>query len=57
MPRAAQGDIPQFTGISSLYEPPLEPSVLIDTDAQSTAGSVALLTRFILDKCKEIPSR
>lgn len=33
--RAEAGEIPDFTGVSSPYEPPLQPEILLDTQNQS----------------------
>ena len=38
--RARAGQIPNFTGISQLYEPPLEPELRVDTSVMSVADSV-----------------
>lgn len=37
--RARAGEIPQFTGISSPYEPPLEPELTISTEGRSVEQS------------------
>jgi len=39
--KARAGQIPEFTGISAPYEPPLTPELTIHTDAQSVEESVA----------------
>lgn len=39
--KARTGEIPQFTGISDPYEPPLDPEVECRTDQESLAESVA----------------
>jgi adenylylsulfate kinase len=39
--KARAGTIPEFTGISAPYEPPLRPEITIRTDAQSVEASVA----------------
>lgn len=41
--KARRGDIPNFTGVSSPYEQPVAPDVLIDTTEMSVAGGVKLL--------------
>lgn len=41
--KARAGTLPEFTGISSPYEPPLQPFERIDTDRLSLEESVALL--------------
>lgn len=38
--KARQGDIKEFTGISSIYEVPLNPELIIDTDLLSLSESV-----------------
>jgi adenylylsulfate kinase-like enzyme len=38
--RARAGQIPNFTGISQPYEPPLEPELRVDTSVTSVADSV-----------------
>ncbi|MFZ6864656.1 adenylyl-sulfate kinase [Undibacterium sp. Ji67W] len=50
--RARRGEIANFTGVSSLYEVPMEPSLIIDTDLmhiEDAVGSIlsALGFRFI----------
>jgi adenylyl-sulfate kinase len=47
--RARAGEIPQFTGISDPYEPPLQPTVTVHTDHQTPEESVEM----ILDKLIE----
>jgi sulfate adenylyltransferase len=39
--RARAGEIRDFTGIDSPYEPPVDPDVVIDTTATSVAEAVA----------------
>lgn len=39
--RARAGEVKEFTGISSPYEPPLNPEVVVDTGGQSLEASVA----------------
>ena len=41
--KARAGEIPEFTGISSPYEEPLNPEIKIDTSAQSIDGSADLV--------------
>src|SRR5206468_10276023 len=41
--RARAGEIPQFTGISDPYEPPVSPELTIDTAVTPLAESVALI--------------
>jgi adenylylsulfate kinase-like enzyme len=33
--KALRGEIPEFTGVSSPYEEPLAPEILVETDVQS----------------------
>jgi adenylylsulfate kinase len=51
--RALAGEIPHFTGVSDPYEPPTDPEVVVQTDAESVDASVqrileALVARGIL---------
>jgi adenylylsulfate kinase-like enzyme len=39
--RARAGDIPEFTGVSDPYEPPVRAEVVIDTSVTALADSVA----------------
>lgn len=48
--RARQGEIPNFTGISSPYETPENPELVIETDSQSLEESVDLLFAFLADR-------
>ncbi|MDP4268064.1 MAG: adenylyl-sulfate kinase [Bacteroidota bacterium] len=48
--RARSGDIKEFTGISSPYEEPLNPSLEIKTDILSIEDSINKLYNFILPK-------
>jgi bifunctional enzyme CysN/CysC len=41
--RAKKGEVAQFTGVSAPYEPPLEPDLVIDTDALDVDASVDAL--------------
>jgi len=50
--KASQGEIQEFTGVSSAYEEPLAPTLLLNTDTQSAEESVELLTGLILKRCK-----
>jgi len=38
--KARAGQIPEFTGISAPYEPPLHPEITLRTDAQDIEESV-----------------
>jgi adenylylsulfate kinase len=50
--RATRGEIHEFTGVSSRYEEPLAPTLLLNTDKQTAEQSVGLLTELILKHCK-----
>ena len=50
--RAKRGEILNFTGLSSLYEEPLKPTLLLKTDTESIEESVLRLTELVLEKCK-----
>ena len=41
--KARAGEIPFFTGIDSIYEPPEKPELIINTDKQTVEESVALI--------------
>lgn len=41
--KALRGEIDNFTGVSDPYEEPLNPDVIVETDRQSPAESVALI--------------
>lgn len=41
--KAFAGDVPHFTGVSDPYEPPLHPEVVVETDHQTPAESVATI--------------
>jgi adenylylsulfate kinase len=49
--RATRGEIHEFTGVSSGYEEPLAPTLLLHTDKQSVEQSVEALTKLILTRC------
>jgi len=44
--KARRGVLPEFTGVSSLYEPPLDAELVIDTDRAPLAACVETLMRF-----------
>ena len=48
--KARAGQIPEFTGISAPYEPPLSPEITLDTGRESEAESLAILLRFLETK-------
>ena len=41
--KALAGDLPHFTGVSDPYEPPLQAEVVVETDRQTPAQSVATI--------------
>jgi adenylylsulfate kinase len=47
--KARAGEIPQFTGIDSPYEPPLAPALELRTDLEAVGDSVAKLMRLALE--------
>ncbi len=47
--KARQGQLPQFTGIDSPYEPPVEPDLLLRTDERSLRECVESLLRLLVD--------
>jgi adenylylsulfate kinase len=48
--KARAGQVPEFTGISSPYEAPKNPDLVIDTDRVTVENSVFLLTKLISRK-------
>lgn len=48
--RARAGEIPEFTGISAPYEPPDAPELVLDSNRQSVAESVAQVVSFLEEK-------
>jgi adenylyl-sulfate kinase len=45
--RADRGEIPQFTGISDPYEPPVAPEIVVRTDRETVAESVAKILAYV----------
>lgn len=45
--KARKGVIPDFTGISSPYEPPLNPEIIVETDKMSVEESVEKIMNFL----------
>ena len=45
--RARAGEIPEFTGISAPYEPPLRPELVLRTDLESPHGSAARVIEYL----------
>ena len=52
--RARDGEIPDFTGVSSPYEPPLNPEMQITTDLKNPAECVEEIINHLLE-FKKIP--
>lgn len=48
--KARKGQISHFTGISSPYEPPLHPEIVVDSGIDSLESSVNKILRYLLDK-------
>ncbi len=48
--KARKGLIPEFTGISSPYEEPLNPELTLNTDKEPEEVSLSILTDYILKK-------
>jgi len=48
--KARNGQLPNMTGISSPYEPPLQPSCVIDTQALTLGDAVAQLSSLLLER-------
>lgn len=49
--KARQGEIRQFTGVSSPYEPPLAPTLVVDTAQLPLGGGAALLHAYLNERC------
>ncbi len=48
--KARAGEIPEFTGVSAPYEPPLHPEIVVHTDRESEAQSVATILSYLEEK-------
>lgn len=48
--KARAGELKQFTGIDSPYEPPRDPELVINTACQTVAESVAAVLAFVADR-------
>jgi adenylylsulfate kinase len=46
--RARSGEIKQFTGIDDVYEPPLNPEIVCDTDRESIEESVTKVFNYLV---------
>jgi len=45
--RARAGEIPNFTGVSAPYEPPVEPELVVDTEANDIEKSVQMIVDYV----------
>ena len=50
--KARHGDIREFTGITSPYEPPSDPAIVVDTSRLAHADAAALLEAYVTQHCK-----
>tara|TARA_R110002073_G_scaffold209517_5_gene370065 strand:- start:1108 stop:1719 length:612 start_codon:yes stop_codon:yes gene_type:complete len=48
--KARAGEIPHFTGISSEYDKPVNPEIVLDTENQTIDESVACIIEYLRDK-------
>lgn len=48
--KARRGEIPEFTGISSPYEPPLKPELHLKTDQTSLEECVEIVVKYLSDR-------
>lgn len=48
--KARAGEIPEFTGISSPYEPPVKPEIVVDTEQDSLEESVAQMIQALEER-------
>ena len=46
--RARAGEIPEFTGVSDPYEPPLDPEILVETAGRTPAESAAEVVAWLV---------
>jgi bifunctional enzyme CysN/CysC len=53
--RARTGEIAHFTGVSSPYEPPQDPDLILETPSETIAESAAKLLEFVEERIK-LPS-
>ncbi|MBP7461579.1 MAG: adenylyl-sulfate kinase [Candidatus Delongbacteria bacterium] len=54
--KARAGRIPQFTGIDSDYQPPLQPEIRINTDQSSISESTESILRYLIESYSLIRS-
>ena len=50
--RARAGEIKDFTGVGAPYEPPEDPSIVIDTETQDVDACVNQLLTFVMERCR-----
>lgn len=50
--KAAAGTVSQFTGRDSLFEEPTKPELIIDTENETLADSIAALSRYVLPRVR-----
>ncbi|HLX02687.1 MAG TPA: adenylyl-sulfate kinase, partial [Trinickia sp.] len=50
--KARQGEIGHFTGVTAPYEPPLAPSLIVDTARMPRGGAATLLHTFLTERYK-----
>jgi len=50
--KARAGQIPEFTGVSAPYEPPVSPELTLDTGASPLEQSVSVLFDFVSARCR-----
>ncbi len=48
--RARKGEIPEFTGVSAPYEPPVKPDLTLDTDKMSLEECARIVIRLLAQK-------
>jgi adenylylsulfate kinase len=48
--KARKGEVANFTGISSPYEPPENPDLVVDTVSQTLDESVKLVMNLLIDR-------
>ena len=53
--KAFRGEIKEFTGVSDPYEPPLDPEVVVDTEAETPEESAAKVLAY-LDSRVQVPA-
>jgi adenylylsulfate kinase len=54
--KARKGEIPDFTGISAPYEPPLQPALEVDTQLQTVEQCVAAVMNLLLPEITYMPA-